>query len=76
MKQENTVYLMFTLMNFIVFFTNTHFLNVKQTTHSKKGGTEKCLKDDVTVLPTVSMPIAHSLKTCNICGIVICDNYN
>ncbi len=24
-------------------------------------------------IPAVSMPIAHSLKTCNICGIVLCD---
>ncbi len=24
-------------------------------------------------IPAVSMPIAHSLKTCDICGIVLCD---
>ncbi len=24
-------------------------------------------------IPAVSMPIARSLKTCNICGIVLCD---
>ncbi len=24
-------------------------------------------------IPAVSMPIACSLKTCNICGIVLCD---